>query len=120
MKINANNVLTISRQWGRNELKNMKIIQIEHSGSTQTAYCPTAVQPDTTLDILAASGEIIERTDLIKCVALSNVERVIQAKSGGAYAGTTGRFFAVVDDYDYSVLARAASSRQHNDYNQHQ
>lgn len=77
-------------------LKFMKIIQIEHSGSSQTAYRATPVQPDTTIDILTAEGEIIERLDLVECVALNNVDRVIQVKSGDVYAGTTGRFFAVL------------------------
>lgn len=81
----------------------MKIIQIERSGSTQTAYCPAPVQPDATLTSLAAEGEIIERADLVECCSLGNAgnaERVIQVKSDGVYAGTVGRFFAVVDDYD--------------------
>ena len=78
--------------------KNMKLIQIERSGSTQTSYWPTAVQPNTTLAILAADGQIIERPDLVECVSpnVQHVERVIQVKSGGEYAGTTGRFFAIV------------------------
>jgi hypothetical protein len=98
----------------------MKLVQIAHSGSTQTSYEVTPVQPEITLDALAADGDIIERPELVECVALPNVERVIQVKSGGAYTGTTGRFFALCDDYDYSILARAAAGRQHNGYNQHQ
>ena len=77
--------------------KIMKLVQIVNSGSTQTSYWPTPVQPDTTLAILATEGEIIERVDLVECVSMENVARVIQVKSGGAYAGTTGRFFTLTE-----------------------
>ena len=78
-------------------MKNMKLIQIERSGSTQTAYWPVPVQPDTTLAELAAGGEIVERPDLSDCVQGRDQCRVIQVKSAsGVYAGTSGRFFAVV------------------------
>lgn len=85
-----------------NKSSDMKIIQISGSGSTQTSYYPTPVQPDTSLSNIAAEGEIIERDDLVECVRGSGVRRVIQVKSGGDYSGTTGRFFAVVDDCDYN------------------
>ena len=76
----------------------MKLIQIERSGSTQTAYWPTPIQSETTLDILAGEGEIIERPDLADCVQGREKCRVIQVESQtGVYAGTAGRFFAVVD-----------------------
>lgn len=79
-------------------MKNMKLVQIERSGSTQTAYWPTPIQTETTLDRLAEEGEIIERPDLSDCVQGREKKcRVIQVKSQtGVYAGTTGRFFAVV------------------------
>jgi len=71
----------------------MKLIQIERSGSGQTAYWPTASQPEITLDQL--EGEVIERPDLADCVQGLPQCRVVQVKSGGAYAGTAGRIFAV-------------------------
>lgn len=78
--------------------KTMKLIQIERSGSTQTCYWPTPVQPETTLERLAVDGEIIERPDLSDCVQGRERCRVIQVKTEtGVYAGTAGRFFAVVE-----------------------
>lgn len=83
-------------------MKNLKLIQIERSGSEQTAYWPTAVQPETTIPALEAEGTLIERPDLIDCISLSQpwrkkCKRVIQVKATtGCYAGTTGRFFAVL------------------------
>lgn len=93
----------------------MKLIQIEHSGSTQTSYWPTAIQSDVTLEILAAEGQLIERPDIVECVSpnVGRVDRVIQVKSGGEYAGTTGRFFAVQKP-DYSEYTTTVHSAPEN------
>ena len=75
-----------------------KIIQVGPSGSTQTAYWPTAIQPKNAVSIEALAGPsdtIICRPDLIQSVNFP-VREVWQIKSrSGAYAGTTGRFFCV-------------------------
>lgn len=83
--------------WLTEQLANLStLIQIERSGSGQTAYCPTPKQSGLTLADVSNAGQLTERPDLLDCVAgCGKISRVIQVRYGGDYSGTTGMFFAL-------------------------